>query len=599
MIGFQDERKKIAEIINMSNNLPRLAELFLSQTSPRKTIEDEISKSDCYIGIFHERWGYVPSENNPENLSVTALEFQKARELNLPCLILQSNLPKEAPLEKFLKKIGDFEDNGVWEHHYNDFAQLSAIVSMWLEKFVNNPSTNSVNYSVLRIKLKEHNKKYQSLIKDNISKFYEKPEDFDKISSSIKKANTWLIGERGIGKSVILKKITEELESKMKKVLYIRAEDIQSKKDFLNVYKDDFGVTLDKLISTITQKDDLYLIIDSIDTIQKIPLVWSSFSIEIISLQLNSKLHTVLAIRKSDYVTFPNDFKKEWGKEIFVKGFSIKQVEKILKKLKILKNIDSRLYPILQIPFYLDLITVIIDKGRLNNFSTITNQYQFLQEHYNRVIRNSDQGMEFASNKVTLLQNIVQKMFESKKFKISNGFFPSSPEFDRLRSDGVILDNDYNIEFFHQVYFDFIMSLKIIQNGKIINFLIEGHEFFLRSTIYFTLAFLRATNYSDFISNVEDILTSKLSFYWKRLTMEFFADMHDIDNKDKEIIEKILANDGSLQGSFLEYLISNKNSDWYQYLEDTLFQKWSLDDQFQHGLALSEYIKIGKGVKND
>jgi tetratricopeptide (TPR) repeat protein len=54
----------------------------------QKCLEDVIS-SDIYIGIFAWRYGYIPNDNkeNPNNLSITELEYRKAKEKGIPCLI--------------------------------------------------------------------------------------------------------------------------------------------------------------------------------------------------------------------------------------------------------------------------------------------------------------------------------------------------------------------------------------------------------------------------------------------------------------------------------------------------------------------------------
>jgi hypothetical protein len=51
-----------------------------------KCIQD-VSKADIYIGIIAWRYGYIPSENNPNRLSITELEYQAAGESGTERLI--------------------------------------------------------------------------------------------------------------------------------------------------------------------------------------------------------------------------------------------------------------------------------------------------------------------------------------------------------------------------------------------------------------------------------------------------------------------------------------------------------------------------------
>jgi pSer/pThr/pTyr-binding forkhead associated (FHA) protein len=47
----------------------------------------DLASCDLYIGIFAWQYGYVPAEGNPDQKSITELEYRKARELSKPCLL--------------------------------------------------------------------------------------------------------------------------------------------------------------------------------------------------------------------------------------------------------------------------------------------------------------------------------------------------------------------------------------------------------------------------------------------------------------------------------------------------------------------------------
>ena len=83
------QRKKIAQIITDSQNIPVLAEKIIDvENTPLMTIEQAVDSCEAYIGVFHKRWGYIPKINNPEKLSISAIEFNRARTIGIPTLIL-------------------------------------------------------------------------------------------------------------------------------------------------------------------------------------------------------------------------------------------------------------------------------------------------------------------------------------------------------------------------------------------------------------------------------------------------------------------------------------------------------------------------------
>src|SRR5256714_6825625 len=54
-----------------------------------------VDEADIYVGVFAHRYGYVPKENNPRQISVTEMEYDCAVERGIPRLIfiIDKNLP--------------------------------------------------------------------------------------------------------------------------------------------------------------------------------------------------------------------------------------------------------------------------------------------------------------------------------------------------------------------------------------------------------------------------------------------------------------------------------------------------------------------------
>jgi hypothetical protein len=103
--------------------------------SPKEVIERKIDECDCYLGIFDKRWGYVPPDNNPEKLSVTAIEYQRSKNNRIPRLILVSKKEKDKELQEFIDKISGYE-NGEWRNDYEDETELLRLVTRGIPKLV-------------------------------------------------------------------------------------------------------------------------------------------------------------------------------------------------------------------------------------------------------------------------------------------------------------------------------------------------------------------------------------------------------------------------------------------------------------------------------
>src|SRR5437870_1561433 len=46
-----------------------------------------VDAADIYVGVFAHRYGYVPKSNNPQQISITEMEYNRAIERNLRRLI--------------------------------------------------------------------------------------------------------------------------------------------------------------------------------------------------------------------------------------------------------------------------------------------------------------------------------------------------------------------------------------------------------------------------------------------------------------------------------------------------------------------------------
>ena len=64
------------------------------RTLPR--CKEDVAASDIYIGIFAWRYGYVPTEENPQNRSITGLEYREAGKRDRTTslvFLLEDNIP--------------------------------------------------------------------------------------------------------------------------------------------------------------------------------------------------------------------------------------------------------------------------------------------------------------------------------------------------------------------------------------------------------------------------------------------------------------------------------------------------------------------------
>ena len=77
---------------------------------PKAASEADVSHCDIYIGIFAWRYGHVPGEDNPENKSITEVEYLAVARAKKPRLIFL--LADDAPWSSSLRDAEQQKDDG-------------------------------------------------------------------------------------------------------------------------------------------------------------------------------------------------------------------------------------------------------------------------------------------------------------------------------------------------------------------------------------------------------------------------------------------------------------------------------------------------------
>ena len=83
-----EHRKEVMDACLRQGMFPDMMEqLPASDADAIRVSLDMVDRADIYLGIFAHRYGYVPQENNPKQISITEMEYNRAIERNIPRLI--------------------------------------------------------------------------------------------------------------------------------------------------------------------------------------------------------------------------------------------------------------------------------------------------------------------------------------------------------------------------------------------------------------------------------------------------------------------------------------------------------------------------------
>ena len=104
------ERNAASQVVQSLNYVVSRSEFYPSMSkSPKEICLDEARNSDIFIGIYKKRYGFIPTEDNFLQYSVTQMEYETAKRNQVPCLIFVSDEEeREERLEIFLQRVKHF-----------------------------------------------------------------------------------------------------------------------------------------------------------------------------------------------------------------------------------------------------------------------------------------------------------------------------------------------------------------------------------------------------------------------------------------------------------------------------------------------------------
>ncbi|MCT3760649.1 AAA family ATPase [Elizabethkingia anophelis] len=405
---------------------------------------------------------------------------------------------------------------------------------------------------------------------------------YDWISSDLENDNKntlILVGEKGIGKSSVLKEVYDLLsESKDYLVLGIKADKFyKTNIDELekNIFLDD--LTFNRLFKlALRENKKLVLLIDQIDalshSITSNREYINTYNRLISEFTNENNIRIVLSTRIYDleYDADLSIYNSSSYMKVRLIPFEKDEVEKILQKLKITCNSDQFI-ELLRIPNHLDIFCSLPNKNKIS-YDTVSSIKDLYDEMWKQYI---------SSKKNTKLKEliymIVQKMYLDG-ISIKNIYSDSYiEELSYLKSCNIIIEQDQYIQFFHQTFYEYCFAKQFVENeSSLTTYINDNNEsLYVRSVIKMVVEYLRDFDSKKYISTLEEILLSKNYRSHIKILMLGILSIQEKPNE----IEKIFLLDNILCDEFLEEVFINSinSREWVEFLIEEDIPKKYLD----------------------
>ena len=408
-----------------------------------------------------------------------------------------------------------------WKHIFNEkkarFAQMAKVAGEVISENHASFYTININFHHLRdsfIERKEISQLYNWVIRDLAEN-----------ESNVK----LLVGNAGMGKSVVVKQVVQKLEADGIKCFAVKVDRFQmpglSDNEQLEVLRNTF--------SSLIQEKKAVLVIDQIDALSQYITKDRKKLENIISLiklfSSNNSLRNVRIIvscRSFDLEFDPQLSVLENEAQIKLGTLSNEEVERVVNKLQkgLYKQLDKKTAVILQTPQHLNVFCKVFAGNKKKNKA-----FTSISELYDELWRQSIELVEVDINKNIaegILYNLAQKIYQDETLTPQWDYDTnSSKEANYLISQGLIEQIGNRATFFHQSMYDYVFArLYTKENRQFIKELLaeEKHQgLFIRSTVNVVLDYERAKNIKQYNEDVQAILFSgkirphiQLMFLW-------------------------------------------------------------------------------------
>lgn len=357
-------------------------------------------------------------------------------------------------------------------------------------------------------------------------------------------------GEKGNGKTVIIRDVYEELKDKGYPVLCIKADKYYDEspaglgeKLFINS-----KVTFTEIKKVIfNHSERLVLIIDQLDalsqTLSSNREYLYTYNRIIADFEDIQDVKVIISIRSFDlkYDADLSVYGRDEYKKIKVDRLTESAVVKILSTYN-LSGFPQRLIQLLRTPSHLEIFSKLRNKHTIDT-KAIHSSKNLFDELWNDIV-SSKPELKIKE----LLYRIAGDMYDNEqKIAIQNKFNDSYfRELAYLKSNQILIEDDDVIQFFHQTLYEYCFSRHFIDSGyQLRSYIIEnGQSIYIRSVVMMITEYLRDADIREYIKTIKEILESSVfRFHIKTVILSILGSIQrPMEQEKRFVVENILYN---------------------------------------------------------
>lgn len=369
-----------------------------------------------------------------------------------------------------------------------------------------------------------------------------------------------LEGEKGYGKTVVLKDLLLKLKSERISVLGIKADKYYAS-DRIELEKKIFqkgNISIEKIVQLFKKENQiLVIIIDQLDALSQTLSTnreyIQTYNRLIADLSFQSNIRIIISTRSYDlnYDAELSIYKSEKYSKIKITGITKEKVQEVLSKYGI-SNCSEKFLELLTIPNHLDIFCKLPNKINIDTLSSLKDLYDALWKQliYNR----SELQLE------SILYKIAATMYQNQQITISNIFENQYlKEINYLKSNHLLIENSNELQFFHQTFYDYSFSRQFVENkNSLTDYINENNQsLYVRSIIKMVTEYYREYDHNECCRTITEIISSsKFRFHIKTLVITSLGEIKNPTDKEKEIVSKFILTNFNFTRVFINSIFS-------------------------------------------
>ena len=391
-----------------------------------------------------------------------------------------------------------------------------------------------------------------------------------------------LLDQAGMGKTVVLHDVLQELEGQDIDVLAIKADQQFSKLiDLAEIQKRlDLPHPLVQIISRLAQLKPVVVLIDQIDALS-LSLAHDQQTLNIVldlvaRLRLIPNIRILLSCRTFDRNTDPRLKTIEAEQTFNLSKLSEKQVQDVLNALHInYDQLSPATKELLTTPLHLDLFSRAVtakdvEVSQLYGISSLQELYELIWQ--NIVLR---QGNEIApvSERVEVINLLTDYMDSQQRTTAPQSILQTTKTLhlekavNWLASAGILLRSKSGWNFLHQTFFDYCYARRFVEAGESLPKTILNSEqgVFERSKLIQIIGYLRGYDHNRYVLDLQQLMNSeKLRFHLYDLLLRWFGALSNPTDDEWLVASRILHNDTKF-----DHLLNSMHGrkDWFRRLQ--------------------------------